>query len=305
MGTCLKLGSVVAAILLICSCASKESDTSTAFARPARALETVDSLAENPKAGNAVVQHAQAAIGTPYVRGGSKPGGFDCSGLVQWAYQRIGVKVPRTAREQSTIGKKVKNIKDMRAGDIVAFNHPKRGYHTGIYVGDGKFIHSPRKRSRVKISSLDDPYFSKTLLSARRVDTNGASGTLIASAESQLENYLTQKSRNELKTNKSKAIKRTTSKAVKSKKIARASQKAVASKKSSQKTAAKASGKKSSKAVAQKKNNIKTVAQNTSKNIRQAAKVTSKKTAQKNSQKSSHKSVSLLHKKQAQKSSRS
>lgn len=305
MGTCLKLGTVVAAILLICSCASKGTDTPTAEAAPVRTLETGYSLADNPKAGNAVVQHAQSAIGTPYVRGGSKPGGFDCSGLVQWAYQRIGVKVPRTAREQSTIGKKVKNIEDMRAGDIVAFNHPKRGYHTGIYVGDGKFIHSPRKKSHVKISSLSDPYFSKTLLSARRVDTNGASDTLIASAESQLKNYLTEKSQTKLRTSKAKAVKRSASKAVKSKKVARTSQKAVAAKKSSQKTVAKASGKNSSRTVAQKKTNIKTVAQNTSKNVRQTAKVSSRKTIQKSSQKTAHKSVSLLQKKQARKSSRS
>lgn len=305
MGTCLKLGSVVAAMLLICSCASKGSDIPTAKAASVRTLETGYSLAENPKAGNAIVQHAQAAIGTPYVRGGSKPGGFDCSGLVQWAYKRIGVTLPRTAREQSTVGKKVKNIEDMRAGDIVAFNHPKRGYHTGIYVGDGKFIHSPRQRSRVKISSLSDPYFSKTLLSARRVDTNGASDTLIASAETQLENYLAKKGQTKLRTSKTKAAKRSASTAVKSKKVARTSQKAVASKKSSQKTVAKASSNKPSRSVAQKKNNIKTVAQNTSKNSRQAAKVASRKPVQNNSQKSAHKSVSHLQKKQAGKSSRS
>ena len=58
---------------------------------------------------------------------------------------------------------------EMEAGDIVAFRHPRRGYHTGIYVGDGKFIHSPRRGKSVEITSLSDPYFSSTFLGARRV----------------------------------------------------------------------------------------------------------------------------------------
>ena len=62
----------------------------------------------------------------------------------------------------------------MRAGDIVAFHHPRRGYHTGIYVGDGKFVHSPRRRTRVRINSLDDPYFRTTFMGARRVEGSDA-----------------------------------------------------------------------------------------------------------------------------------
>ena len=60
----------------------------------------------------------------------------------------------------------------MEAGDIVAFRHPRRGYHTGIYVGDGKFIHSPRRGKTVEITSLNDPYFSSTFLGARRVSVS-------------------------------------------------------------------------------------------------------------------------------------
>lgn len=148
------------------------------------------SLPENdPHTGQQLVKKAQSAIGTPYVYGGSKPGGFDCSGLVKWAYNSVGVNLPRTAREQSVVGEKVRNVEDMRAGDIVAFRHPKRGYHTGIYLGDGKFIHSPRKKTRVRINSLSDPYFSKTLLGARRV--NMASGeNLVAQANERLDKMI-------------------------------------------------------------------------------------------------------------------
>lgn len=124
-------------------------------------------------------------IGMPYVRGGRNPGGFDCSGLVQWAYKNEGISLPRTAREQSQVGTRITDVEEMRAGDIVAFRHPRRGYHTGIYVGDGKFIHSPHRRDRVKISSLSDPYFRTTFLGARRVSADAEAA--IARAQSQLE----------------------------------------------------------------------------------------------------------------------
>lgn len=139
--------------------------------------------------GQKLVKKAKSAIGTPYVYGGSAPGGFDCSGLVKWAYNSVGVTLPRTAREQSVVGEKIGKVEDMRAGDIVAFRHPKRGYHTGIYVGDGKFVHSPRKKTRVRINSLSDPYFSKTLLGARRVNM-AAGENLVAQASERLDKMI-------------------------------------------------------------------------------------------------------------------
>ena len=87
---------------------------------------------------------------------------------MQWAYKNVGVSLPRTAREQSVLGTPI-DSDEMEAGDIVAFRHPRRGYHTGIYIGDGKFIHSPRRGKSVEITSLSNPYFSSTFLGARRV----------------------------------------------------------------------------------------------------------------------------------------
>lgn len=121
------------------------------------------------EAGELVVDTARAALGTAYVRGGTSLAGFDCSGLVQWAYKHVGVTLPRTAREQAGVGEAITSMDDLRVGDIVAFRHPRRGYHTGIYAGDGQFIHSPRRRSSVKMASLSDPYFRSTFLGARRV----------------------------------------------------------------------------------------------------------------------------------------
>lgn len=122
---------------------------------------------------------ASTALGTPYTRGGTSLNGFDCSGFVQWTYRQAGFSLPRTAREQARVGIPVAR-EELRLGDIVAFRHPRRGYHTGIYMGGGKFIHSPRARRPVSYDSLDDPYFSRTYLGARRVlpaaDTAGISG---------------------------------------------------------------------------------------------------------------------------------
>lgn len=145
-------------------------------ARFRRSYEAVfdESADESGPRQERAMQVARSAIGTPYVPGGRNPGGFDCSGLVQWAYKSVGIKLPRTAREQAVVGKRITRVEDMRAGDIVAFHHPRRGYHTGIYVGDGKFVHSPRRRTRVRINSLDDPYFRTTFMGARRVEGSDA-----------------------------------------------------------------------------------------------------------------------------------
>lgn len=147
-----------------------------------------DYLAANdPKAQSVLVRTAKSALGTPYVRGGTGTDGFDCSGFVQWTFNQVGIKLPRTAREQSQVGHAIRNVNEMQVGDIVAFRHPKRGYHTGIYVGDGKFIHSPRKRTSVRINNLDDPYFSGTFLGARRVQVSNEAD--IEAAEKMLAEY--------------------------------------------------------------------------------------------------------------------
>lgn len=181
---------LISAVIL--GCAARKQQDEDLLIRYRANVEDVLNRQEDARdraSGQSVVKTARSAIGTPYVSGGRNPGGFDCSGLVQWAYQSVGVKLPRTAREQSSIGRRIMRVEDMRAGDIVAFRHPRRGYHTGIYVGDGKFVHSPRRRSSVKISSLDDPYFNNTFLGARRVSMSADGQDLVAQAESRMAQY--------------------------------------------------------------------------------------------------------------------
>lgn len=308
MGKCLNLCALVLGCGLVFGCAAQKSGEAAEQARAERFLQSYEaSLNEEQElAGQELLRHAHAAIGTPYVRGGSTPGGFDCSGFVSWAFKNVGVQLPRTAREQSVVGEKINNIEDMRAGDIVAFRHPRRGYHTGIYVGDGKFIHSPRKRTRVRINSLSDPYFSKTLLGARRVNI-GSGENLVAQAESRLGAYaVTRDSRKSGKTVSVAAA--TSAKAGKSVKTQRASKNSKVTKASAKSRNSKSLTKKSGKtsrsvASAQKASGgkaavktgaksgtsrVSTVAQNTksSRAARQA-----KPTARKNA----HKTVSALH----------
>ena len=176
----------MAVLLLMHGCASApKKDTAMSMAQLRNSYEELLSAPEDNEKGDRIISRARTMIGMPYVRGGRNPGGFDCSGLVQWAYKNEGITLPRTAREQSQVGTRITDVEEMRAGDIVAFRHPRRGYHTGIYVGDGKFIHSPHRRDRVKISSLSDPYFRTTFLGARRVSADAEAA--IARAQSQLE----------------------------------------------------------------------------------------------------------------------
>lgn len=176
----------MAVLLLMHGCASvPKKDTAMSMAQLRNSYEELLSAPEDNEKGDRIISRARTMIGMPYVRGGRNPGGFDCSGLVQWAYKNEGISLPRTAREQSQVGTRITDVEEMRAGDIVAFRHPRRGYHTGIYVGDGKFIHSPHRRDRVKISSLSDPYFRTTFLGARRVSADAEAA--LVRAQSQLE----------------------------------------------------------------------------------------------------------------------
>ena len=96
--------------------------------------------------------------------------GFDCSGLIWWAYRQNGMSVPRVTVDQARAGQSVpKSL--ARPGDIVVFRtgQSPRGLHTGIYAGDDSFIHSPRRGERVRMESMNIPYWRSKLISVRRV----------------------------------------------------------------------------------------------------------------------------------------
>ena len=116
-----------------------------------------------------IVNEAMKYLGTPYVWGGTTPSGFDCSGLVQYVCAKNGIKVDRVTHEQIKNGTEVKR-EDLQPGDLVFFKDSS-GYvhHVGIYIGDDQFIHSPHTGDVVKISSLNEAYYSGEFCGARRV----------------------------------------------------------------------------------------------------------------------------------------
>jgi cell wall-associated NlpC family hydrolase len=136
----------------------------------AMALAPAGSASDNLESGPAL--HALQALGTPYRYGGSSPErGFDCSGLVTHAFERAwGLQLPRNARAQAGVGTPVRR-QDLQPGDLVFYNTRNRAYsHVGVYIGDGHFIHAPRPGKRVRLESMDNPYWRARFSGARRLD---------------------------------------------------------------------------------------------------------------------------------------
>lgn len=124
---------------------------------------------ETPPAARAAdIAHAQ--LGKPYRYGGETPAGFDCSGLVQYSFSRVGVEVPRSTGELIRDGERVTRAR-IRKGDLLFFDQEgKRASHVGIYLGDDTFVHAPSGGKHVRRDRLDDPYWRKHFAGARRVD---------------------------------------------------------------------------------------------------------------------------------------
>lgn len=124
-------------------------------------------LPKIPDFKNAVVGEALKYKGTPYKWGGNTvKSGLDCSGYNRLVFKNLGVNLPRTAREQARVGAPVASSA-MQPGDMVFFQKGgKPVHHTGIYVGDGKFIHAPKTGDVVKISNLGE---RSDFIGARRV----------------------------------------------------------------------------------------------------------------------------------------
>jgi cell wall-associated NlpC family hydrolase len=118
--------------------------------------------------GDALVAVAMSLRGARYRYGGATPAGFDCSGLVFYAHQQLGVAVPRTSRDQAEAADVVKPRK-LRRGDLVFFKiGGRRVNHVGIYIGKHRFVHAPGAGKPVTVNSLDDEYYAKTFYSAGR-----------------------------------------------------------------------------------------------------------------------------------------
>ncbi|ODS91314.1 MAG: hydrolase [Comamonas sp. SCN 65-56] len=126
-----------------------------------------------------LVATAMGFLGVPYRRGGnSAETGFDCSGFVRSMFEQTrGLLLPRRAVEQAAHTTRI-DKKDLQPGDLVFFNTMRHAFsHVGIYIGDGKFIHSPRSGQRVRVEDMGSRYWRLRFNGARRVADPGLAGT--------------------------------------------------------------------------------------------------------------------------------
>ena len=125
---------------------------------------------------SSLVINAMAFLDVPYRYGGnSAETGFDCSGFVRAVYeQSLGKILPRRSDEQAAATQTI-DRSELKPGDLVFFNTMRRAFsHVGIYVGDGKFIHSPRSGSHVRLEDMRMTYWNTRFNGARRVPMAGS-----------------------------------------------------------------------------------------------------------------------------------
>ena len=124
-----------------------------------------------------LVVDAMGFLGVPYKRGGNTvETGFDCSGFVRAMYeQSIGLILPRRAEQQAAATQNI-DRSELKPGDLVFFNTMRRTFsHVGIYVGEGRFIHSPKPGAEVRVENMSVSYWANRFDGARRVQTSTSS----------------------------------------------------------------------------------------------------------------------------------
>ena len=127
---------------------------------------------------HSIADLARAQLGTPYVYGGARPGGFDCSGFTSYLYAKHGIYIHRTASQQLQDGVIV-DRETLQVGDLVFFREVGETAlvsHVGIYVGGGQVIHA--SSSGIRYSSLDSPYYREYYYCARRI-VNASTAELV------------------------------------------------------------------------------------------------------------------------------
>jgi cell wall-associated NlpC family hydrolase len=118
-----------------------------------------------PSTHSGAADAALTQLGTPYVWAGAQPGGFDCSGLVMWAFAQVGVSLPHSTYADYSLGVPVSRDQ-LQPGDLVFFDGLG---HMGIYIGGDQFVHAPHTGDVVKISSLNEGWYSSSYVGARRI----------------------------------------------------------------------------------------------------------------------------------------
>jgi murein DD-endopeptidase len=113
---------------------------------------------------------ALGMVGKPYRYGGNTPAGFDCSGLVQYSYGQIGVTLPHGTKNLRRRSRAI-SPNHLERGDLVFFTQKgKKSSHVALYIGEGRFVHSPSSGNYVYVTGFDDPYWQRHFTEARRIE---------------------------------------------------------------------------------------------------------------------------------------
>jgi cell wall-associated NlpC family hydrolase len=168
MHRCLRkplLPAVAALAAITAGCAGAPAIPDAAATR----LVTVEPRIADAAVGGAIADVAMGMVGTPYRYGGADPlEGFDCSGLVHYAYGQAGYRVPRSSQELFRASRKI-SLGDADPGDLMFFQDQTKLSHVGIYLGDGRFVHAPAAGRNVSVGSLDTPYYQQHLVAVGRL----------------------------------------------------------------------------------------------------------------------------------------
>jgi len=155
-------------VLLTGACAGSPASVKS---RPEMANHQPPAPATNAQTASVAASATTVAleqVGISYRYGGDSPTeGFDCSGLVHYAYRQAGLSLPRTTSSLWSQTRRVSR-NGLRAGDLVFFNIEGKMQHVGLYIGDDRFVHAPSTGRTVSVESLSSPFYSAALLSGGR-----------------------------------------------------------------------------------------------------------------------------------------
>ena len=169
MPTCFRsplLTFALSAIVFGCACAGPPEGAASAVARQTPTRHAPSPTVRMPTVGERAAAIALKEVGVPYRWGGSSPaGGFDCSGLVYWAYGRLGIELPHSSYALYDQGRRVARSR-MKPGDLLFFSGLG---HVGIYIGRGRMVHAPHSGTRVQVVKLGRSSYWARLVGVRRV----------------------------------------------------------------------------------------------------------------------------------------
>ena len=151
---------------MLCACAGSNHSLVDGDASSTQSAAGEHSTATR-STGELAVRVAVRQLGAPYLYGGSDPGGFDCSGLVQYAYTHAGRQLPRTT---GGLWQQLQAVPrtDLEVGDVLFFNIEEKMSHVGLYLGDGRFVHAPSSGKTVSIADMGSAYYRSAFIRGGR-----------------------------------------------------------------------------------------------------------------------------------------